>query len=255
MLLGNYNVFNRNTGRAIGGITDPSRWMTSSVLMNFYTGEHYKSGETEKASFSNGYNPPYSWVLAPKSGGIASTSRISGSGSVTLNLAAGKNIVASLSGSGSLTAGLDLIISLAAALAGTGSISTASLNAPLQLAASLSGSGSISADLNALGNLVAALIGIGQIDADIYALANLEADITPFTTLSPENLAASVWNSIASDFNTSGTMGEKMNDAGAAGNPWSADPATNNNPDTMGELVQRTEKKVDDNQALIITTI
>ena len=255
MLLGNYNVFNLNSGRNVGGITDPTRWRTSAALMNFYTGEHYKTGETEKASFSNGYNPPYSWLLAPKSGGIASTLRISGSGSVTLNLAAGKNIEAALSGSGSLTAGLDLIISLAAALSGTGSISSAALNAPLQIAATLAGSGSVTAQLNALGNLVAALSGMGEIDADIYALANLDADITPFTILSPENLAASVWNSVASEFNNSGTMGEKMNDAGSAGNPWSADPSTNNNPNTMGELVQRTEKKVDDNQALIITTI
>lgn len=247
MLLGNYSVFNLNTGRAIGGITDPTRWRTSGVLMNFYTGDHNVSGQTEKSSFSNGYNPPYSWVLAPKSGGISSILRISGSGSITLNLAAGKNIVASLSGNGSLTAGLDLIISLASSLSGTGSISSASLNAPLQLAASLSGSGSVSAQLNALGNLVSALIGSGAIDADIYALANMEADITPFTTLSPENLAASVWNAVAADFNISGTTGEKLNAAGTAGDPWTTDLTGYNTADTAGKIV----KDINNNSKLI----
>ncbi len=87
MLLGNYNVFNKNSGRNVGGITDPTRWRASGALMNFYTGDHYVSGQTEKASFSNGYLPPYTWILAPKPGGLGSTLRISGTGSVALNLA------------------------------------------------------------------------------------------------------------------------------------------------------------------------
>ena len=48
----------------------------------------------------------------------------------------------------------------------------------------------------------------------------MSAELTPFTTLSPENLAASVWNAVAASYNTSGTMGEKLNDAGSAANPW-----------------------------------
>lgn len=40
------------------------------------------------------------------------------------------------------------------------------------------------------------------------------------TPLSPEGLAQAVWNSIAADFDTAGTMGEKLNDAGSASNPW-----------------------------------
>jgi len=48
----------------------------------------------------------------------------------------------------------------------------------------------------------------------------MSASITPFTELSPQNLAAEVWNSIAADFNTAGTMGNKMNSAASAGDPW-----------------------------------
>lgn len=56
--------------------------------------------------------------------------------------------------------------------------------------------------------------------SDLRGTASLEADITPYTELSPESLAASVWNSLAANFNDPGTMGEKLNDAGTAGDPW-----------------------------------
>ena len=46
---------------------------------------------------------------------------------------------------------------------------------------------------------------------DLRGTASLEADITPYTELSPESLAASVWNSLAADYNEAGTMGEIMN--------------------------------------------
>jgi len=52
------------------------------------------------------------------------------------------------------------------------------------------------------------------------AVGHLAGDITPYTTLSPENLAAAVWNAVAGDFNDTGSMGEKVNDAGSAANPW-----------------------------------
>jgi hypothetical protein len=32
--------------------------------------------------------------------------------------------------------------------------------------------------------------------------------------------AASVWSAVAADSNDAGTMGEKLNDAGSAANPW-----------------------------------
>jgi hypothetical protein len=51
--------------------------------------------------------------------------------------------------------------------------------------------------------------------ATVRATGNLSGDITPFTELSPQNLAAAVWETIAADFNEAGTMGKLLNDAGA----------------------------------------
>jgi hypothetical protein len=55
--------------------------------------------------------------------------------------------------------------------------------------------------------------------ATIRATGNLSGDITPFTELSPQNLAAAVWETIAADFNDPGTMGELLNSAGTAADP------------------------------------
>lgn len=41
-------------------------------------------------------------------------------------------------------------------------------------------------------------------------------------------------------------MGEKLNDAGAAGNPWAALLSANNTPETFGALVQTVNSLVDE---------
>ena len=41
--------------------------------------------------------------------------------------------------------------------------------------------------------------------------------MSPFTELSPQGLAQAVWNSLATEYNTSGTMGKKLNTASSGG--------------------------------------
>lgn len=223
MLLQNFTPFNANPGHAIGGPPNPSDWLKGGSLMMFYAGDAEISGETEKSSFPNGYVPPYSFVLAPKAGGLASFGEISGLGEIaSAGMALGKNCEAALSGSGSISAAaLSMVIQAAAALTGTGAISSAALVGKVELASSLAGSGDLSGALGALAFCVASLTGTGTLNPpDLDEIANMSADISPFTTLSPENLAAAVWNALAADFNDAGTMGEKLNSASSAGDPW-----------------------------------
>jgi hypothetical protein len=84
------------------------------------------------------------------------------------------------------------------------------------LIASMTGSGALSMLVPISGDALATMTGA----ADLKGYLALAGDITPFTELSPENLAAAVWNSLAASYNDTGTMGEKLNDAGGAGNPW-----------------------------------
>jgi hypothetical protein len=73
-------------------------------------------------------------------------------------------------------------------------------------------------------SMIIPLAGIGTIEltgiSDLRGKLSLSGEWTPYTTLSPENLAAAVWNAVAASYNTSGSMGEKLNDAGSASNPW-----------------------------------
>lgn len=52
---------------------------------------------------------------------------------------------------------------------------------------------------------------------DLRGRLSMEGSWTPFSTLSPENLAAEVWGALAASNNVAGTMGAKLNTASAGG--------------------------------------
>jgi hypothetical protein len=110
--------------------------------------------------------------------------------------------------------------------------------APLQLVVSTSGSTSITFSLT--GAAAAILNAVGSISVqftidpvNIEALSEvsgssivtftatvtpkgvgvMEGSVTPFTELSPQNLAAAVWNSLATDYIQEGTMGKQLTSA------------------------------------------
>lgn len=218
MLLGNYSVLNKNPGKSLGGALgsfNRAQSQTSGAARGRFYGESSVSGVTETSSTPTGYRPPYSWILAPKEGGLSSFNEIEGLGVLApLDLAGGVNGVATISGVGTITnADLALIVSAVAALTGLGTL-TGDIAGSLSASATLDGTGTVAGTLGALVNAVAALQGIGTITVALpLAVGTLSADITPFTTLSPENLAASVWNAVAASFDEPGTMGEKLNNA------------------------------------------
>jgi hypothetical protein len=214
LLLTNYNVFNSNPGHCIGGVTDPTYFMKGGSFMLFYSGDANVPGETNKSSFNNGYVPPYAWWLAPKPGGLGSIGEINGTSAVVAGLASGKALEATLAGSGAITPpSLSMVVQAAAALSGSGLITDADLVGKVELAASLAGVGDLDGALGALAFVVASLSGSGSITpGDLNEIAHMSADISPFTELSPENLAAAVWNALAASYSDEGTMGEVVNE-------------------------------------------
>jgi hypothetical protein len=202
----------------------PANWTDTGRVRNFDSGwATVISGACQSAKSARpyGYLPPKCWILPRTAGGIASRGGlVHGTGALTASGALGRNILAALAGTGALTATGSLIVSAVAALAGTGTVSTADLLAILQAQATLAGTSTATATASALGWALATLAGTGTLTGVRYATGALEAEITPFTTLSPENLAAAVWDAVAADNDATGTMGEKLNDAGSASNPW-----------------------------------
>ena len=222
-LIANYSYVNQICGHNHSGITNPLQWIRPHVMRGYFTyaDEGPNDEQIRRDSFPTGTNPPYSLVMGDVGALLVSSNTTNGVGALTGNAAMGRAIASTIEGTGTISAAnLSLIIQLSCSdLIGTGAL-TASMSGLVQMASTMAGTGQLTAALQLLAFVVSNMSGTGAITATLRGTASLEADITPFTTLSPENLAASVWNSLAASFNSVGTMGEKMNDAGSAANPW-----------------------------------
>jgi hypothetical protein len=218
-LIGNGSNLHKSPGRFLSGPTlsiDRGNFNKSGMNRNKYL------SLDKKNAVPSGYSPGYSYVIAQNSGGLASYKELESSISNTALLVSGINVSADLDGAISITqAQLDQIIALVASISASISTTDAQLAAVANLIASISASMSVTdAQLGAIVGLIASMTASISVSANNFATAELEADISSQTELSPGALAASLWNAVASDYNTSGTMGEKLNDAGSASNPW-----------------------------------
>jgi hypothetical protein len=183
---------------------------------NLFAGQ---GGIDAKNGVPSGHLNPSAWILPKKDGGMSAFTTIAGRGAVVAAAALGRNIDASASGAATLTASLELVVSASATINGVGSL-TANAVANLFGDASAAGTATVSGTLTANGNMAASAAGVGALNLTSYAVGFMACEITPFTELSPQNLASAVWSANSASFNDPSTMGEKLNDAGSAGNPW-----------------------------------
>lgn len=238
MLLGNYTALNSNPGRAIGGFTNLKQNFKGGTLDNFSYQYDPNMPSLEKASFPTATEGHYAFLMAWVGGELSSSTGIMGTGAIAGNAAMGRAIAANLAGSGAIVSALSLITSLSASLAGSGAL-TASMASILSMAATLAGSGNITAALALLVKVQAALAGSGAIASDLKAKAHLAAEIFVNSgTATVNELVAGVWNAVASDFNESGTMGQKLNGAGSAGDPWTTDLSSYTTEGTAGKKLK-----------------
>lgn len=221
MILANYAQQNRNCIREFGlGFTNPLATFKPPLFLSFYTPDTAQAGR-DLSAFPNGYNTHYAWQLPLESGGLGSTA--TGSGTISGTALAVKLALADLVGSGTISdAAASLIVQALADLTGSGTISNAGVDAILAALADLTGSGTISnAARTGLGALLAALTGSGATSSTLTGIGELDADlVVTGTGLSTANVGSAVWGALASANNSTGTMGEKLNDAGSASNPW-----------------------------------
>lgn len=232
-LLGNYNVLQKSCGNFSSGTSVSevrSNYNKAGKSRNYYLGAFDKL-----CAIPNGYTMPDSWVMPITEGGVSLYDGMGLDIAIALSIAGGVAAqsdisfeldITSAAGGLIVAAAADLIMTLTA---------DATIIGKLQAAADLSVSASVVAGLTALGSAIADLSITLDPSATIRALGNVSADITSLTELSPENLAAAVWNSIAAAFNDPGTMGYIMNNIGASSNPWDV---VLENGYTAGELMR-----------------
>lgn len=170
----------------------------TGAKLNWSAGEHTVSGVTDKTSVPDGAQHPVAWVPARKSGGLASRNEADFSVSVaSATIAAGRNIEGATTVTVTVAdAQLELVVSaegtaaitftlageLAGALFGVGESSITVTVADATLGAIVDAIGSATATLSASG--------------EPSAIGHLAGDITPFTELSPQSLAAAVWERV-----------------------------------------------------------
>lgn len=130
---------------------------------------------------------------ALKAGSVSSFTRIEGAGALAGAAILARLSDATLTGLGEVTANLAVITPGTSTIAGSGTL-TADIIAVSSLASALSGSASISTSISATVPIEAALAGIGEVagTTNLTGLGKLEAEILPFTELSPQSLASAV---------------------------------------------------------------
>ena len=240
MLLTNYRITNAGQSRQVGGQLNPTQNLDPARWSTFYVGGNNVTNVTNKTSQpASGYRPPYGLLIAPKPGGMSMQN--SGTGTIS-NAAqvAGMAAIASLSGVGVISnAAAGLTVQLVAALTGSGTL-TASIIGNLQALASLNGSGTLTGAASALAGLVATVAGTGIVSsASATALGQMVADIfVNQSQATVQEIVDAVWNALASEYNISGTMGNKLNGAGSAGDPWTTDISAYNTANTAGKILK-----------------
>lgn len=201
-LLGNYSVLTKSAGQFRSGSTvsdNRSAWGGSGRQRALFFPETANPDELtllRKSGVPSGYSPPYTWLIPQRDGGLGSRREINGLGAVSAALLRVRRSSANIASTGSITtADLKVLVPLVSTLSGSGSVSAA-LRAVSGLVASLAGTGSIStAQLKVQVPLASTLAGVGSVSPNLKGRASLTADITPFTELSPQSLAAAVLNS------------------------------------------------------------
>lgn len=181
------------------------------------------AGYYDGAATPVGYGPGQALVLAQKHAGLGTTCSDCMRQGQTLagTLWATKPLAANLASENTLTANASLIVALAVSLLSANTVS-GSVNMTLQLAASLASHGNITAALSAIAFCVAEMTSDGNLNAsNLRGTARMEASIsTEGQVTTARACAEAVWSALAASFNDPGTMGEKLNGAGSAGNPW-----------------------------------
>lgn len=185
---------------------------------NIYAGE---ASISNKSSIPAGARHPVAWVMAPKDGGMASHN------SAKVELSQVGFGVLGLPGSGASTITLDVTDATGGLVVSGSGVANISFTTDGTILSIASGSGSATITLSAPDALIGAEAGIaasGTISitptALISAVGFMSGLSTSETEFSATALANAVWQAEAATYNGTGSMGEKLNDAGSASNPW-----------------------------------
>lgn len=219
-LIGNRSVLHKSPGRFLSGTIasiERSNFGKAGMLAG-----RFESLSPIFAAIPTGHLSPSAWALPRTAGGLSAINEAGATLSAgDLNLAEGRNIAGDTTFAFALAdADLQLVVSANGTATFTFTQSGA-LAGALQAVGAATATFTVStATLGAIIDAIAAASFSLTGSATARATGELAGDITPFTELSPQNLAAAVWGALAAAINEPGTAGAALLAAGSAGDPW-----------------------------------
>lgn len=203
---------------ALGGGAATMASMTSDgKRRNIFAGE---GSINKKSSVPSGTRHPVAWIMAPEAGGMASRNN------TEINLTPTAFAVLGLPAAASATVTLNVTDATGGLIVSGSGVANISFAATAQILSIASGQGSATITLTPTAAIgaEAGIQGSATVlftpTALIYATGSMSGLSTSETEFSAAALASAVWSATAGDYNAAGTMGEKLNDAGSAANPW-----------------------------------
>lgn len=239
-LLGNYSVILKNPATFIGG-TQVSN-CRSAFSSNAQNRQRYypetTAGLPATTALPEGYLSPNAWMLPFEIGSMTSTN-LNGVGSLTIAGVSGLGGVVVMAGSGLLEATGGLLAGLVVEMTGSGNL-TALGGGLLEAIVAMAGSGSLSGALGATAGLTVTMPGVGTLSASPSGTGEMVIEIYVNESQATVNqIVTAVWSALAADYDETGTMGEKLNGAGSAGDPWTTDLSGYNTPGTAGKTIKQ----------------
>lgn len=243
-LLGNYSIILKNPATFIGG-TQVSNCRNAfngsgQLKQRFYP--ETVDGLPLTTALPEGYLAPNAWLL-PYDIGSMSISNLNGSGSFSGTGTAGLGGTLSMSGSGVFAATGGLFAGLTLSMSGSGSMSLSG-GGLLEAFLAMAGTSEFSAAISANAGMTLAMAGVGSMTLAPQATGEMVLEIyVNQSQATVDQIVAAVWSALAAEYNESGTMGNKLNGAGSAGDPWTTDLSTYTTDGTAGKILQDAKKK------------
>lgn len=195
-----------------------ANWHRTGAMRNLTAGEGITS---ELVGLPSGARHPIAWMLPQKAGALSSHNLARGSSTASLSLASGRNLSATADGSSTASASLQLVVSMQGTADGAATAS-GTLQAALGMVGSSAGSCAASAIIGALAWATGSAAGSSTATLTPYATGRLYGSITPFTELSPQSLAASVWTTALASYADTGNAALALQTAGSGGVDYEA---------------------------------
>jgi ribosomal protein L25 (general stress protein Ctc) len=216
-LLWNYSVLLKNPSRSYGWLGFKGNLSPWDSKHNIYFTEA-SDGNFKYSAFPHATQDQYSLYMPFKTGwALSSTTSIKWQAGTSFSLTMWWAISASMSGTWDLSATLGLLTALSSTLAWVGAFSM-SLSASLGLASNMSGTWALSASMSMSVPLAISMSWVGALTANLKGNASLSATIYVNSSQADvQQIVDGVWNAIAADYNTSGTMGEAVQTGGGGG--------------------------------------